>query len=111
MSRLSVDEFIKCLERDRIQEYDKWCKEIPPLRFQPDWNVRIVPPHTGAIVRFVVEKDGVRVSVYLDCYDQLGSFGAPYWEIYPYNDDTYRCRMENTDDLLAHIAEALEQGK
>jgi hypothetical protein len=45
------------------------------------------------------------VSVYLDCYDRIGFFGAPYWEVYPYHGDVGRCRMADIDKLLEMIAD------
>ena len=85
-------------------EWSKWRGEIPSIKFKQEWEVRIIPPFAGAIVRFVV--DGV--SVYLDCYDILGCFGEPYWEIYPYEGDTYRCKMNNVDELLEAIQHSID---
>lgn len=45
-------------ERYKIEEtyeYKKWCKEIPALHFKNEWNVKIIPPFAGAIVRFIIE--------------------------------------------------------
>jgi len=94
---------------DNINEYQKWAKKIPAMKFPSDWNVQIIPPFGGAIVRFTVQRDGSKnkVSVYLDCYDRLGAVGQPYWELYPYKGDTYRCAMENVDELLEIIEYAL----
>jgi hypothetical protein len=103
------------IERDLVSskarhlfEWDKWCKEIPRLNFRSDWNVKIMPPFGSAIIRFNCEKNGNYADVYLDCYDELGCFGSPYWEIYPYNDDVYRCGMNETKELLERINEVLE---
>lgn len=89
-------------------EWDKWCKEIPRLNFHSDWNVKIIPPFACAVIRFNCEKNGKTADVYLDCYDELGCFGEPYWEIYPYDDDTYRCPINEVDDLIKRIDEILE---
>lgn len=95
-------------------EYDKWRQEIPPLHFKEEWNVHIIPPFHGAIVRFVVEYDDKRISCYLDCYDELGYYGSPYWEIYPYtyedgNIDVFRCSIDNTEELMKRIGEELKR--
>lgn len=84
-------------------EYLKWTKEIPYLRFQNDWDVKIVPPFANTIVRFRVKKGTKEVSVYLDCYNLLGYSDGPYWEIYPYEDDTFRCDINETDKLIKAI--------
>lgn len=86
----------------------EWIHKIPSIHFKPEWEVRIIPPFGGAIARFYVEYNGKSISCYLDCYDQLGLFGEPYWEIYPYEDDVYRCKMNNTQELIEKIQEALE---
>lgn len=97
---------------DRVMEWDKWRKEIPELSFPSDWKIKIVPPFAGAVVRFTVEKNDHWVSVYLDCYDVLGSMNKPYWEIYPSEDgDTSRFDMNDTEGLLKEIAVALESDK
>ena len=98
---------------EKAYEYHKWLMEMPPLHFKENWKVTIVPPFHGAIVRFYVDYKDKHVSCYLDCYDELGYYGEPYWEIYPYTyeDDTvdvWRCPFKNTDELIAKITEELE---
>ena len=65
------------------------------------------------MVRFKVTKRGLDdwVSVYLDCYDNLGIFGEPYWEIYPFKGDVYRVPMNNVNELVEKIEEALHDFK
>ena len=104
-----VINFETCEQRcnvEKHEEWHRWCEEIPELQFPSSWKVKIIPPFGGAIVRFRIND---KISVYLDCYDALGFMGEPYWEIYPYCDDIWRCPMNNTDDLIAHIDEALEE--
>jgi hypothetical protein len=94
---------VKIAEVETIQEYSKWEKLIPFIKFPKDWEVKMIPPFGGAIVRFVVKRGENFVSVYLDCYDRLGCYGKPYWEIYPCKPDTYRCDMNDIEDLLDAI--------
>lgn len=94
---------VKIAEVENIQEYKKWEKLIPFIKFPADWEIKIIPPFGGAVLRFVVRRGENIVSVYLDCYDRLGSYGEPYWEIYPCKPDTYRCPMNEVDDLLEAI--------
>lgn len=96
-------------EYEEQMEHRKWIKEIPYLQFPADWKVKITPPFAGAVVRFGVEKGGNNVSVYLDCYDKLGCYGSPYWEVYPYNDDVFRCDISDVEGLLAAIAYSLSE--
>jgi len=107
------------LVRSRIavekgMEYDRWCKEIPPIQFPATWQVQVIPPYLGAVVRFVVwSKRGKRVSVYLDCYDNLGFRGSPYWEICPAADeDTERFAMADTAGrLIDGIKRSFRRGR
>ena len=111
MKNLSSQERIKLMEArflvEQQYEWNKWTKEIPSLKFKKKWNVKIIPPCTGAIIRFRVTYKNRWVSVYLDCYDELGFFGEPYWEIYPYEDDVYRVPMYNTNELIERINDVL----
>lgn len=88
-------------------EWRKWEKEIPYISFPSEYKIQIIPPTMGAIVRFRVSIPGVEndISVYLDCYDILGLFGQPYWEVYPYRGDIGRCEMQDTKKLLEMIAD------
>ncbi len=84
-------------------EYAKWCQEIPYIIFPSDWEVKIVPPFFCAVVRFSVKKGNALVSIYLDCYDTLGYYGEPYWEVYPVSGDVSRCAMQDIDSLVREI--------
>lgn len=94
---------------ERYHEWDKWALVIPFINFPAEWEVKVIPPFGGAIVRFIVKHKQTQktCSVYLDCYSELGACSTPYWEIYPYENDCYRCYMEKTEDLLKAIAESI----
>lgn len=94
---------------DHIQEYHKWIQEIPYFRIPEDCEIKILPPYGGTIVRFIIRRINREnyVSIYLDCYGTLGSVDKPYWEIYPYQEDTYRCYLNETDKLINAIEYAL----
>lgn len=94
---------------ERKREYGKWAEEIPYIKFPKNYEVKIMPPFNNAIVRFLVKCNNASVSVYLDCYDKLGSVGKPYWEIYPYENDTFRCLLKETDLLLEAIEKSLNK--
>lgn len=90
----------------------RWLKEIPYIKFPGSWEVQIVPPSLGAVIRYRVKLDGTPddndISVYLDGYDVLGCFGEPYWEIYPAEDgDTERFALNEIDDLIRGLWKAL----
>ena len=100
-------------EVSKVFEWDKWCEEIPYLNFPQEWEVKAIPPVGVGIIRYNIrlkDKPDTWVSVYLDCYKLAGFYnGKPYWEIYPYDNDTYRCGINETSDLLEAIAKSLEE--
>lgn len=110
---MNIDLINLVSEVEKKFEYDKWMKEIPYIKFPSDWEIKIVPPFAGAIVRFRVKKGNADISVYLDCYDMLGAVSRPYWEIYPYShdSDTFRCNIHDIDALLEAIELAVETNK
>jgi hypothetical protein len=99
-------------------EYPKWRREIPFIELPEGYLFKPIPNFTGSVVRFLAKKKGEEkvVSIYLDCYEELGlfSFGEdnepiPYWELYPTQDgDNFRCEMNEVDKLVQAIVEALE---
>lgn len=103
--RNSVDS----VRHERAFEYRKWCDKIPYIKFDPGWEVKVIPPFGGAVVRFLVNYKGNQVSVYLDCYEMLGCMGQPYWEMYPYEEDVKRFYLNETDELINCIREELNR--
>lgn len=103
---------IKSSELGELQEWKKWTKEIPSFPFKEHWRVKVIPPHTGAVVRFLVyakadTDEKHPISVYLDCYDVLGLYGKPYWEVYPVEGDIQRVSMNSIEELIQVIDNAL----
>lgn len=97
----------KQMEYEIENEFRKWADEIPFIKFPENCEVKIIPPFGGAITRFLLKRGENTTSIYLDCYDRLGIFGSPYYEVYPYNGDTYRCGIKETNDLLSAIEYSL----
>ena len=90
---------------ERAEGWRDWVRIIPTIRFDADWDVQIVPPFGGAAARFMVNKNDMGISVYLDCNDALGSMGKPYWEAYPMGEegDTARFFMPEAEKLIDAI--------
>jgi hypothetical protein len=89
-------------------EWMKWKELIPYIPFEKGWEVKIVPPFACAIVRFNVKKDNKEASIYLDCYDLIGSVGKPYWGVYSFQtQDVERTLMDDVPGLLLSIKRAL----
>lgn len=106
---MSKSMIIASCKMEALFEWQKWCKEIPSLKFNPEWEIKVIPPFAGAVVRFIVSKDNKTVSVYLDCYENLGFFGGPHWEIYPDKfGDNSRFAMNDTEALITAIEESFQ---
>lgn len=100
------------IEWERLYDARDWCGKIPFIPFKRGWLVKVIPPFAGAVARFLVSKDGKNcVSVYLDCYGMLGACNHPYWEVYPYDGDTFRCSMNEVNELVDAIEHSLEEIK
>lgn len=99
------------IERRRIEHAEGWREiltQIPTLNFPSEWDVRIVPPYAGALVRFQVVSGDDFISVYLDWYNTLGYQGGnPYWEAYSINGDTERFDLHETKELIQAIQDEL----
>jgi hypothetical protein len=106
---IPYEQKIRSREIEQVYEWDKWIRTIPAIRFHADWDVRIIPPFGGAVVRFVVANEEYDVSVFLDCYEVLGATEEPYWEIYPDEEgDACRFLMDDTAGLMNGIKRSLE---
>ena len=100
------DKFNARMMYDRAFECLRWVEEIPYLKFKEGWEVKIIPPFGGATIRFCVKANDKSVSVYLDCYDQLGIMHEPYWEIYA-NGEIERFLFKEHERMMARIEEIL----
>ena len=97
-------------EIEEVREWEKWRLLIPWIPMKSNWQMKPQPPFTGAVVRFLIQNDtGKDCSIYLDCYDNLGSVGQPYWEIYPVDGDTARVLMNDVHGLVKAIESAFEE--
>ena len=97
---------------ERLQESKKWAKEMPFLHFEKEWNVKIVPPFSGAIIRFYIDHNGKHVSVYFDAYSELGWMydenenPIPYFEYYD-GKECYRYLMDESEKMMEDIRKFL----
>lgn len=100
------DKLMLSNQAEKEFEWRKWATEIPFIKFPQDWEIQVIPPLTGAVVRFRINTPHRKdISVYLDCYEVLGLFdGKPYWEVYPTNEnDIARFAMNDIEGLLKEI--------
>ena len=109
-----IAKFLSRYELEEQEQWRDWCNKIPAINFPKEWDVTIIPPFCGAMARFRVFEKGKTqdgVSVYLDLYDRLGFFGAPYWEAYPINDNNERFAMNKTKELIDSIKREFKRRK
>ena len=99
---------IQISQYEDMMQFQEFSKKIPKLNFPEDWDITILPPFGGAMIRFVVTVKTAKVSVYLDCHDNLGVVGQPYWEMYPLQDDTFRCMMDDVESLFDAINQSIK---
>jgi len=107
---IPIETTLKAAQVAEELEYLKWDKEIPFIPFPASWEVAPRPNFGGAIVRFKVRKKGSEyyISVYLDCYDSLGCYGSPYWEIYPaYDGDIERFDIKDVEGLVKGLKKSM----
>ena len=94
-------------------EWTKWAKEIPYLEFDEEWKVKAVPPFLSGVIQYNIQhrdNSEVWVSVFLDCYDLSGAFGAPYWEVWPFKGfPCQRYEMSDTEGLLNAIRQGINE--
>lgn len=102
-----MNKFNAMITYEQTFEPREWAGKIPALNFKAHWNVKILPPFGGAIIRFQAETNKGYVSVYLDCYDQLGIMGQPYWEVFD-GEDTERFLLEEYEQMMARVEEVLQ---
>lgn len=99
-------------ERKRLDQINTWrerVRDVPFVKFDPEWEVAVIPPFGGVDARFLVKFGKAGVSVYLDFYNNAGYMPGPYWEVYPHDGDCFRAMLTEPDELLRGIRESIEQ--
>jgi len=98
------------VEYAKEMESYKWALEIPFIRFPMHWQVRILPPFIGAVVRFEVKYKDILVRVALDCYGLLEYSELPQcWSITSMYSDIQTCAMEDTEELIKLIEQTFNK--
>ena len=112
---MDINLYWKRSEVEQGEKWREWCDKIPNLKFDKDWEVRIIPPFAGALARFIVFKGNKRVSVYFDGFSKLrfvineNNEPIPYYETYPSpdSDDVKRYYINETEEMLNDIRKVL----
>ena len=111
------------MERYLIEDKEKWkdwSDKMPTLKFDSEWEVKIIPPFAGALARFVVKHNEKQVSVYFDAYSNLGWMydendnPIPYFEAYAFKHGDgcpVRFLLNETDKMMDYIRKILNNEK
>ena len=104
----NVNNTLMIAKVDSLHDYRGWANKLPSLNFDKEWNVKIIPPFAGAIIRFVIDYKGKHVSVYFDAYSELGWMydendePVPYFEYYD-GEETYRYFINESEKMMNDI--------
>lgn len=99
-------------QRSHIEDHEKWSEiadEMPYLKFDSDWEIKIYPPFGGAFIRFDVKQKSKVISVYYDPCFRLGyhlrdKIPTPYYAMYPdIHGHQKRFAYDETDKLIEYI--------
>lgn len=91
---------------------EKWGEKIPYMSMPDYIEFKAIPPFSGTVIRYWFRHKknfSAWCSVYLDCYDVLGCYNSPYFEVYPYEDDVFRCKIDEVDLLTQAIIETIDK--
>ena len=102
---IDFNDSLKIREVESFLGYRDWVDKVPFIEFPEGWAISVIPPFAGAMCRFRVLINDKQYSVYLDCYDRLGFFGSPYWEVCPIGDDVARFDINDVEGLIKCISE------
>jgi len=103
---LTIDERIKRSEIEQAERWGDFQEHKPFIELKPGWKIRVTPAFGGAIFRFRLESPaGNEYSVYFDAFDRLGIYGAPYYELFPHENDVFR------SDSIKAILDAVYAGE
>lgn len=90
--------------------WHEWIPYIPWIHFPCHFDIKIIPPYGGAMVRFEIrlhnQPNRRKVDVYLDCNQRLGFFDdKAYWEV----SSGERFEISDVKNMIQHIDFLLQQ--
>ena len=119
----NVNKSLMLSKVEQIHDFKGWSHKLPAFHFDKEWDVKIIPPFAGAIIRFVIDYNGKHVSVYFDAYSELGRKALrileqvekelgwmydedeqpiPYFEYYD-GEDTHRYYLDESEQMMTDI--------
>ena len=104
----NVNKSLMLSKVEQMHDFRGWARKLPAFHFDKEWDVTIIPPFTGAIIRFVIDYNGKHVSVYFDAYSELGWMydkdeqPIPYFEYYD-GEDAHRYYLDESEQMMNDI--------
>ena len=104
----NVNKSLMLSKVEQMHDFRGWARKLPAFHFDKEWDVTIIPPFAGAIIRFIIDYNGKYVSVYFDAYSELGwvcdenEQPMPYFEYYD-GEDTYRYYLDESEKMMSDI--------
>lgn len=104
----NVNKSLMLSKVEQMHDFRGWSHKLPAFHFDKEWDVKIIPPFAGAIIRFVIDYNGKHVSVYFDAYSELGWMydndeqPIPYFEYYD-GVDTHRYYLDESEQMMNDI--------
>lgn len=99
-------------EAKKVFEWDKWDNELPYLSVPEYLEIRAVPAFNTGIIRYNIrhrEYQKAWVSIYFDAYQMADCMEEPHYELYPYEDDTFRIEMGKEKELMEAVIESINK--
>jgi hypothetical protein len=95
-------------ERYQIERIEDWESHIKQDYFslRPNYEISVIPPLRGALMRFSIRYFHREFSVYFDGNDAFGTVRKPYFEVYPIDGDALRAF--SVEEILFAIYEECE---
>lgn len=104
----NVNKSLMLSKVEQMHDFRGWARKLPAFHFDKEWDVKIIPPFAGAIIRFVIDYNEKHVSVYFDAYSELGWMcdndeqPIPYFEYYD-SVDTHRYYLDESEQMMNDI--------
>ena len=104
----SVNKALMLSKVEQMHDFRGWSHKLPAFHFDKEWDVKIIPPFSGAVIRFVIDYNGKHVSVYFDAYSELGWMyddneePIPYFEYYD-GEETHRYWLDESEQMMNDI--------
>lgn len=104
----NVNKSLMLSKVEQMHDFRGWARKLPAFHFDKEWDVKIIPPFAGAIIRFVIDYNEKHVSVYFDAYSELGWMydkdeqPIPYFEYYD-GVDAHRYYLDESEQMMNDI--------